>query len=135
MVRQAIGRATLSRPKLEDLKTRRETVIQNLCSLLQELLPTSQVDRIRGFVEKIIDKAISLRNAMTQEQAIYRCYFPHTGDSFNEITAQVANGEKNTGNVLICTFPGLYRFTIQKEGKKQFIFVVRAIVKLEGAFE
>lgn len=135
MVRQAIGRATMSHSNLEDLKTRRETLIQNLCSLLKELLPTSQVDRIQGFVEKIIDKAISLRNAMTLEQAIYRCYFPHTGDSFNEFTDEVATGEKNAGNVLVCTFPGLHRLTIQKEGEREFIIVVRATVKLEGAFE
>lgn len=135
IVRQSIGRATLSAQSGENLQVCKETAIENICFLLRVLLPTSGSDRIKGFVTKIVENAISLRNAMTAEQAIYRCFLQHTGDFFDESIAQIANGEQQTGNILICMFPGLRRFTIRSDGKKKFVTVVSARVKLEGVFD
>jgi hypothetical protein len=133
-VRQSIGRATLKSLKPEKLEICKQTVIENICLLLIDLLPASGNDKIKDFATKIVDNAISLRNAMTAEQAIYRCYFQYTGDCFEESIAQIANGEEKTGNILNCVFPGLRRFTIRTDGKREFVTVVSAKVKLEGVF-
>lgn len=134
MARQAIGRAALKSVKQEDLQVCKKTVIGNICTLLDVLLPASSSDRISGFITKIVENAILLRDAMTAEQAIYRCFLQHTGDPFNDSIAQIANGEQPNGTVLACMFPGLRRFTIHTNGKKEFVTVVSARVKLEGVF-
>ena len=73
---------------------------------------------------------------MTEEQAIYRCYFQDNGDIFRErSTTQISSGEEESGNVLICMFSRLRRFTIKRGSRRGFITVVRATVTLEGEFE
>lgn len=68
---------------------------------------------------------------MTEEQAVYRCYFCDNGESFDGDWMAIASGEKPAGQVTMCTFPGLRRFT-QKNGQKEFVPVVKATVKLDS---
>ena len=68
---------------------------------------------------------------MTEEQAIYRCYFLDNGQRFDKDWMEIAAGENPVGNVSMCTFPGLRRFTMHN-GKKEFLAVVKATTKLEG---
>lgn len=70
---------------------------------------------------------------MTEEQAVYRCYFRDQGQRYDNDWMEVATGEKPDGKVAMCTFPGLRRFTL-KNGEKQFVIVVKATVKLDTAF-
>lgn len=133
MIRQSIGQATLIGQK-EPSTTRRTTLIENLHSLVSTLLPATSPDKILTFITKIVDKTIALRNAMTGEQAVYMCYFCETGDRYEEKFFQISSGDKPTGNVLFCTFPGLNRLTIREDMKKEFLNVVKGSVKLEGVF-
>jgi hypothetical protein len=133
MIRQSIGQATLIGQK-EPSISRRTTLIENLHTLVSKLLPATPSDRIQTFITKTVDKTIALRNAMTGEQAVYRCFFCYRGDRYEEMLEQLASGEKPTGNVLFCTFPGLNRLTIREDMKKEFLNVVKASVKLEGVF-
>ena len=80
----------------------------------------------------LMDKSIALRTAMTEEQAIYRCYFYDHGESFDGEWVEIASGEKPVGKITMCTFPGLRRLTMN-EGKKQFMPIVKATAKLDTA--
>ena len=133
MVRQSIGRGTLGGER-EQAGSRREILIENLCAMLGLLFPASSQEKLQAFVNRVVDKSISLRNTMTEEQAIYRCFFPNNGDPFDRSIAQTASGEQSTGGVLICVFPGLRRLTVSEDHKKEFVSVVKAVVKLEGEF-
>lgn len=66
---------------------------------------------------------------MTEEQAIYRCFIPDCGETFDEEVMEVHN-EQPSGKVLMCTFPGLDRL-ILKEGKKVSVTVVKASGELQ----
>ena len=83
--------------------------------------------------EKVIDKAIILKNSMTEEQAIYNCFWPYCGSAFEENHSENAEEGEN-GSVFACTFPGLGRI-IKKEDKEEFIVVVKASTVLESAFQ
>ena len=132
MIRQSIGQATLIGQN--ESSSRRTAIIGNLHALVSILLPATSHDKIQTFITKTVDKAIDLRNAMTGEQAVYSCFFCYRGDSYSEKFVQIASGEKPTGNVLFCTFPGLNRLTIREDMKKEFLNVIKASVKLEGVF-
>lgn len=130
LIRQAIGQAVLQ-SKERQTDTYRQWTVQNLLIVLQKLLPETPVNRIEEFVEKVVDKAITLKDAMTEEQAVYRCFFVAYGTNFDESIIQIAHGEETNGKVLMCTFPGLGRLIIQDQ-KKMFITVVKACAKLEA---
>ena len=68
---------------------------------------------------------------MTEEQAIYRCYFCDNGGPYDKDWMEIASGENPVGKMSMCTFPGLRRFTMHN-GKKEFVPVVKATTKLEG---
>lgn len=69
---------------------------------------------------------------MTEEQAIYRCYFKDSGENFDPDWMEVASGETPHGVVSMCTFPGMRRFTT-RNGLKEFVAVVKATTKLNNA--
>lgn len=129
MVRQCIGRATLNSQKGE-AEACREVLISNISYILRVLFPISSPEKVRAFATKVADKSISLRNAMTEEQAVYRCRFVNNEDSFDRSIAKAINDEKSMGTVMICLFPGLCRLRIGDNFKKEFITVVHAIIKL-----
>ena len=127
-VRQAIGRAIVNVPAKDKAYFHSHTV-DTLVILLQQLLPNIGVEKIRGFATKLMDKSVSLRAAMTEEQAIYRCYFVDSGQEFKNDWMEIASGETPGKMVTMCTFPGLRRLTT-KNGGKEFITVVKATTKL-----
>ena len=65
--------------------------------------------------------AIALRNAITWEQAIYRCCRTRTGEDFNDGWGTVAGGDEVEGKVLMCTFPGLSRIILGKDRKETHV--------------
>lgn len=129
-LRQALGRATIS-AQAKDVAGLRSSVIKTLVLVLRVLLPTTPAETIQNFATKVVDKSISLRKAMTEEQAVYRCYFFDNGERFDDDWMEIATGEKPVGKVTMCTFPGLRRFTLNK-GQKEFVAVVKATIKLEA---
>jgi hypothetical protein len=134
MARQAFGRAALSSQKSKAAHLRLQ-LIEKLANLQRALLPRTSDSDIRDFVTTIITKALTLKNAMTEEQAVYRCFLVNGGDVFKETIMQVAVGEEpaEADNVLMCMFPGLRRLRLHEDQMK-FVFVVKAIVKLESSF-
>jgi hypothetical protein len=98
---------------------------------MQPLLPNVHEDKIQTFVAKTVDRAIALRIAMTDEQAIYRCFFLHSGEGFDDEWMEVVSGEHAVGKVSMCTFPGLRRF-VMRNGRNKFVVVVKAATKLEA---
>jgi hypothetical protein len=134
MARQAFGRAALSSQKSKADALRLQ-LFEKLTILIRALLPrTSDVD-LKEFVTSIITKSVTLKNGMTEEQAVYRCYLVDKGDDFKETIMQVAVGEDpaEADHVLMCMFPGLRRLRLHEE-EMRFVIVVKAIVKLESSF-
>lgn len=134
MARQAFGRAALSSQKAKADALRLQ-LIEKLAILIRALLPRTSDKDLKEFVTSIITKSVKLKNAMTEEQAVYRCYLVDSGDDFKEVLMQVAVGEEpaEADHVLMCMFPGLRRLRLHEE-EMRFVIVVKAIVKLESSF-
>jgi hypothetical protein len=132
MVHQAIGRGA-GQFSQESAATCRTKVMEELGELLCKLLPRSTHEAIGETVLRIVDKAIYLKKAMTEEQALYRCFWIDYGEEYNDNTTEVTN-EDETGRVLLCTFPALAR-TIKQGNVVSNVLVVKARAMLESAFE
>lgn len=123
--------------KVDEIKA---VCTQDLVNLQRALMPSTLEDQIQQFTDDLLSDAIALRNAMTSEQAIYRCYFVGVGTLFDRKIAQINPGERTEGTVLLCVFPGLVRKHIGdiecKESKPTVrdIQVSKAVVKLNSAF-
>jgi hypothetical protein len=126
--------------KVEEIKA---VCTQDLVTLQRALMPSTSEDQIQQFTDDLLSGAIALRNAMTSEQAIYRCYFVGVGTLFDRKIAQINPGERTEGTVLLCVFPGLVRKHIGdiecKESRPtpsivRDIQVSKAVVKLDSAF-
>ena len=117
----------------QSAQTRRTEVMVELGDFLYKLLPRATPEAIGEVVLRIVDKAIYLKNAMSEEQALYHCFWINYGEEHNENCTEVAN-EDETGRVLLCTFPGLAR-TIKKDNEVSDVLVVKARAMLESAFE
>lgn len=114
------------------MEAARESAINPLILLLQLLLPNVTDEKIKNFAVQTVDKSISLRRAMTEEQAIYRFYFCDNDEEFDNDWMEVGTGETPMGKVVMCTFPGIRRFTVADQ-KRTFVAVVKAMTKLDNA--
>lgn len=132
MIHQAIGRGTVksAREKVDAYKI--ELVI-HLTELLHCLLPQSPKLTLESVSKEIINKAVDVKLAMTEEHALYRCFTVISGEEYNEAMMDV-DDEEPSSHVFICPFPGLLR-TIKKDGEIQDIIVVKAATILENDFD
>lgn len=107
MIRQRIGVSAIQyvQHHVPDQKT---VISTGIVTILRELLPKSSPDEIERFIGKFILKALSLKNAMTEEQVVYECYWVLCGSEYNPDVMDVAD-EHSEGQVYLCTFPGLSR--------------------------
>lgn len=128
-VRQAIGRATLGLVSNETAVSARDAIIRALKGILELLSSKPDSSKIEKFVTKVVDKTVALRTMMAQEQAIYQCYFVDSGESFDGGWVGLDYGDEPKSKVVMCTFPGLRRFTV-RDGKREFIAVVKATAML-----
>lgn len=113
-VHQCVGMEAMKYRTSKELVTRKKEVKKILIFLLQKLLtPTRSRDAvIKSFAADIIDKAIKLRDQMTEEHEVYHCTFPSHGDLFNEDIHQLRDQSRESGgNIQLCAFPGLTRLT------------------------
>jgi hypothetical protein len=77
-------------------------------------------------VERFTDRAIDLKNAMTEEQALFK-WFASTeldGEELEDNCFNVAE-EGWQGSAMMCTFPGFGR-DLKTDGNKRFVCVVQA---------
>ena len=113
-VHQCVGLEAMKCRTSKELGARKKAVTSILVSLLQNLLiPTRTRDaKIKSFAASIVDKAIKLRDQMTEEREVYRCTLPYHGDLFNEDLHQLGSPSRESGgNIQLCAFPGLTRLT------------------------
>jgi hypothetical protein len=93
------------------------------------LLPNTPNEKLQAFAVKVMDKSISLKTAMTEEQAIYRCDFFDNGEDFQDAWMEIDRNDNPNNTVLMCTFPCLRRFTTDQI-ERQWIPIVKATTKL-----
>jgi hypothetical protein len=98
--------------------------------LLQPLSPDPNPEATLEFTTRLVDKAIALRTLMSEEQAIYRCYFVESGNRVDPQWIELAYGDKPNSTVIMCTYPGLRRFSMH-DGKREFIPIVKATAMLK----
>ena len=111
-VHQYVGIEAMKYRTPKALGSRKKATASNLCSLLQRLVP-SRESIIKALAVSIVEKAINLRDQMTEEHEIYQCNLPYCGDPFNEGHHQLGSPSGDSGgSIHLCTFPGLTRFTV-----------------------
>jgi hypothetical protein len=129
-VRQFLGKAAV-RYVEQSNQEGQEIFIALLVKILIILFPkASENDIIRG-VSKFVAKGSKLKNSMTEEQAVYRCYWVHGGEQYDEECVDIEGEE--TGPISICTFPGLERM-IKTENFDSVARAVKASALSESAF-
>lgn len=104
MIRQALGRAVLVNGQNALVQILNGEHISTLCNVIKTLLPSTSEEQIRDKVGEFFEAAVLLKSKMTEEQAIYRCYFPQNGERSNIIGSPDSETE-----IFICTFPSLSR--------------------------
>ena len=129
IIHQSIGVGTLDYVQ-QHIQEYGTSISTALVKLLLPLIPkTSEREIIKAAV-KFVTKSIEVKRAMTQEQAMYRCYWVKFGDKFDPDSIDVAGD--GTGPVYLCTFPGLER-VIKKDGVTSVVRVVKAWAVLQSA--
>lgn len=133
MVHQAIGRGVNSVQAQKGLELLQTTIATELGVLLQLLLPVTPKAEIEATSKTVVGKAVALKQAMTEEHALYRLLPVECGGSYSEDLMDVDDDEP-TGPVFISTFPALVR-TIKRSGKLEDVVVVKASVIMQTALE
>jgi hypothetical protein len=82
-------------------------------------------------VEAFVDMAIEFKFAMTEEQAIYRCYLVAIGEAVKHDIFELDVDGEASGIAYFCTFPGLRRRHLSKEGHDETVIVVKARGELQ----
>ena len=131
MIRQALGVSAQRYLRVQKSdNTRQSHVTKELSGILKFLLPKLHDDKIDRAAAKFVSKTMELKSALTEEQAVYQCYWVHHGEHLDDETLEFSVGE--TGPVYLCIFPGLVR--TMKEGKNNLQFqVVKANAMLQSA--
>ena len=130
MIHQAMGHNILhlTQEKMENCQVQ---LTGELAEVLQLLLPLTAEGAIASLAKRIVEKAIPLKTAMTDEYSLFHCFMADCGDNFNEQPFEV-DDERPTGRVVLCTFPGLAR-TIKKDSQKLEVIVAKGRASLDMA--
>lgn len=92
----------------------KERLVEKLSETLSLLLPKKIESKLP--LERIIDRALLLANQMTEEQGLFQCFLAEVGDEPEEKLMIKVADQKQTGRVIMCTFPG-FRRMINDDGK------------------
>jgi len=98
-----------------------------ITSLLCLLLPNSDVNDLSKVVLEFTRMAVALKQAMTEEIAIYSCSWAKGGEQFDADMME-ASGESENGDVSLCTFPGLTRLVLNDDSISQNSLVKASVV-------
>jgi len=128
MIHQNKGRGAIRLAKTH-LGQRKEEVIAQLIEILDLLIPDTGDGKTGLAVTNIVEKAVDFKNLITEEQALYDCFWVDCGTEVQEELVEV-EGEESSGKILLCTFPGLAK-TVNKDDKISTITVVKASAILE----
>lgn len=129
---QAFHKAILSQVKDKQMGMK-QTLARGLSESLGLLLP-KKMDLETG-LQQIVDQAVTLANQMTEERALFYCLMVQTGNNPQEYvsTLRVAD-ERQSGAVFMCTFPGFGKRTVDENGEKCFVCLVKMSADLESLF-
>jgi hypothetical protein len=108
-----------------------EDFIAHLVEILHLLFPKASKPDIRKAVLRFVSKAITLKHAMAEEQAIYYCYWVNGGERYDENIVDIEGEER--GAISICIFPGLSRKVKNDEGE-MVVYAVKATALLQSSF-
>jgi hypothetical protein len=134
-IRQSLGQAALSHTKL--LKSpspsiMKESLSKELGDLLHLLFPLHEKLVSNEFAKKVIDDAIIVRNQMTEEKVLYRCFLLDGGEKFVPGAAEARDPDAVGEKVSLCLFVGVERLSVREEdNRKEFIVVTKAKVNVE----
>jgi hypothetical protein len=133
-MRQALGLGALRYIKQNVQQHSQPGIIDEFSNLLELLLPKISPDNIRRIATKAVNKAVTLKHALTVEQAVYHCYWIPGGSRFDPESIDIEAGER--GFIYLCTFPGLARM-IKDEGSnsQSTLYVVKASAILQSAVQ
>jgi hypothetical protein len=113
------------------VKLRLEEIVVELEEILEFLLPLSK-DKIGETATEIITEAVKLKTAMTEELAVYKCFWIPFSQKYEQNCIEATEDEP-CGVAVFCIFPGLHR-KIRKEGKTRSVCVVKAKGVFQNAF-
>lgn len=134
LIRQAIARGVLAQTPDQVVAEHRRKVFETFPDFLHMLLPKSRPADILDGVTKIMDKALALRKAMTEEQGVYRCFMIRSGNpQYSPLEVDVGEDTDVGGTLLMCTSPGLKRHIINDEMTVESTIVVKATGELDVA--
>ena len=128
MIHQNKGRGA-RRLARTHIKQRKEEIVAGLSGILRLLLPDATDGTVEFVVGRIVDNAVQFKSFITEEQALYDCFWVDCGAQFKEELVEVVE-EEPSGKILLCTFPGLAR-TVKEDDKISTITVVKASAILE----
>jgi len=142
LMSQSLGKSALA--SLNNARDQMKAhCLNTLVELQRVVFPGTSEDGIKMFSLDILEMTIALRDAMTIEQAIYRCFFVERG-LFDPSKAQIQEGDPTDGEVFAGMFPGLVRLhsprgrkRVGHDGPSEVIevMVVKSFVKLNTAFQ
>ena len=107
-----------------------EALILQMIGIVVHLFPHRSKDELLKGVKKLVKKALSVKEHISEEKALYYCNWESGGKAF-EPERMEPSGEKRQGKVAFCTFPGLIRIELEVNTKTVHV-VVRCGVLLQA---
>jgi hypothetical protein len=109
----------------------RGSVSKELGDLLSLLFPFHARQELDEFATKVIDDAIAIRNQMTEEKVLYRCFLLYGGERFEAVLGEARDPDAAGETVALCLFVGVERLSVGENNRKEFVIVTRAKVDVE----
>jgi hypothetical protein len=109
----------------------RGSLSKELGNLLSQLFPFHARHEFDEFANKVIDDAIAVRNQMTEEKVLYRCFLLHGGEKFEAVSGEARDPDTAGDTVSLCLFIGVERLSVGENNRKGFVLVTRAKVDVE----
>jgi hypothetical protein len=131
MIRQSLGRSTLNYLRSHTNESEAQ-IEERLAKLLHLFFPKTPKEDIENGISKFVNKALTFKREVMEEQALYQFHWIYCGESFDSISMETVNEIK--GVVALCAFPGLTRI-IKDNDKQKFVRVVRATALMENMLD
>jgi|SRR5277367_1768941 len=107
-----------------------EVLISEMVGIVRLLFPHRTQEELLKGTNKLIKKALSVKKHISEEKALYYCYWEPAGKDFVPERMH-ASGDQSLGKVAFCTFPGLIRIHLELDAKVPN-FVVKASILMEA---
>lgn len=132
LIRQAIARGVLAQTPSDAIAKDRTKAISTFSDFFHMLLPKSRPADLLDGVTKVMDKALALKMAMTDEQGVYRCFLIRSGNpQYSLLEVDVGEDTHVGGTLLMCTSAGLKRYIVNDEMNMEVTTVVKATGELD----